>query len=554
MNIGRAEFCALLTPDTNVVVISGISGRVNTTGGSGIHTPTVEFYNRRTNHWQIIGNLLIARRQHTACWVSDEEILIVGGRTQDLTTIPTAEIFNIRTGQSRFTTDFPYPMTDLVSTTSSQGKMCVFGGRTGGANSYRTDTVFSFNLRTNRWEYFARLGTALKAPTVVKLSNNGFCAIGGEISESPTKTSREVSIESSGTISSWSLLQEGRKWHGAAQWSDDTILVGGGYSDANRALSTCEWIDLRKLQSFSAPPLNIARGYPVFVSMKHPVTLSPVIVAISGFDSTNRNTPTIEVLEQECSAATVQISGARPLCSGDTITITASPGFAYYRWAHGDTTPTTCISRPGRYSLTVTDSAGCTSTTSVDIPAAVQLELQWRGQRPARVHPGMLHCDSLELVNPSDTAVVVERLPLRWGVEWSVPGHWLPLVVPARQRRVVPVCWYGEWSGRYRDEVCVETACGERCVEVVVEAEALGWCAESRCGVVVGSHEVRSLAVVRGEQVPVTGGVEVRDVVGRRWEVMRSGEAEAVIETASLPPGVYVATLNGMPTLLLLVH
>jgi hypothetical protein len=54
MNVARSQTVFLLTRDSNVVAISGMS--------NGNVTPLCELYDRLTNKWSIIGSLNIARR------------------------------------------------------------------------------------------------------------------------------------------------------------------------------------------------------------------------------------------------------------------------------------------------------------------------------------------------------------------------------------------------------------------------------------------------------------------------------------------------------------
>lgn len=63
------------------------------------------------------------------------------------------------------------------------------------------------------------------------------------------------------------------------------------------------------------------------------------------------------------------ISGGTILCSGGSLTLTASPsGAGYtYSWSTGDNTPSITITAPGTYTVTITDAFGCSSTASITI-------------------------------------------------------------------------------------------------------------------------------------------------------------------------------------------
>jgi gliding motility-associated-like protein len=56
----------------------------------------------------------------------------------------------------------------------------------------------------------------------------------------------------------------------------------------------------------------------------------------------------------------------RSICPGDTISLSPG-GFNSYKWQDGSTNPVFTVTTAGTYSVTVSDSAGCISTTSVQI-------------------------------------------------------------------------------------------------------------------------------------------------------------------------------------------
>ncbi|MES2767073.1 MAG: kelch repeat-containing protein, partial [Bacteroidota bacterium] len=119
MSFARAEFPMLMTKDSNVVAISGI----NKEGATGELTPTVELYDRTTKRWEVIGNLIVPRRQHAAVFINDEEIIITGGRNQDVSAISAAEIFNVTTGKSRLIAKFPAAYSGMIAQIASDGSI-----------------------------------------------------------------------------------------------------------------------------------------------------------------------------------------------------------------------------------------------------------------------------------------------------------------------------------------------------------------------------------------------------------------------------------------------
>lgn len=59
---------------------------------------------------------------------------------------------------------------------------------------------------------------------------------------------------------------------------------------------------------------------------------------------------------------TLSTSGSVSICPGTTATLSATSGFARYRWSTGDTTQSIRVRRDGTYSVTAVDSGGCAQT------------------------------------------------------------------------------------------------------------------------------------------------------------------------------------------------
>ncbi len=55
-------------------------------------------------------------------------------------------------------------------------------------------------------------------------------------------------------------------------------------------------------------------------------------------------------------------SNTYPRCVGETVTLTA-PNYPHYLWSTGETTQTIAVSKPGKYTVTVTDANGCSGTS-----------------------------------------------------------------------------------------------------------------------------------------------------------------------------------------------
>ena len=95
--------------------------------------------------------------------------------------------------------------------------------------------------------------------------------------------------------------------------------------------------------------------------------------------------------------------GVIVLCAGDSLTLDVGKGYAQYQWSTGDTVQSITINSAGCYSVSVTDSLGCSGTDSVRVTVH---------PRPSPVIPGRVSiCDG-------DSAVVAvsQNYALYW---WS---------------------------------------------------------------------------------------------------------------------------------------
>jgi hypothetical protein len=69
----------------------------------------------------------------------------------------------------------------------------------------------------------------------------------------------------------------------------------------------------------------------------------------------------VTVVEGGCTITNNIIPGPYIFCTGQTLTLTANPGFITYSWSNGDATQATTISTAGMYNVMVTDINGCSN-------------------------------------------------------------------------------------------------------------------------------------------------------------------------------------------------
>jgi len=74
-----------------------------------------------------------------------------------------------------------------------------------------------------------------------------------------------------------------------------------------------------------------------------------------------------EMIVNVLSAPVPAIVGDSVLCGGKTVSLKASPGFTRYQWSTGASGAETSVAETGIYRVTVTDSQGCTGTSTFQI-------------------------------------------------------------------------------------------------------------------------------------------------------------------------------------------
>lgn len=296
MHEPRAEFIALPTPDGNVVAVSGLAESQQ----YGALAGSVELYDHATGCWRVLGDLLAPRRQHAAAFINDHEILVVGGMLRDHTTISSAEIFDTRTGRSRPAASYPFPINCAAMAASSNGEIVCLAGRAGGANSYRERHVYRYDVAGDRWLPFGDIYQPIQATEMLKLWDGRLIICGGARAERPYDFVNDVQMEDDGSWRRLGTMRDERQWCGAAQWSGDFALAGGGYDDKIAMLASTSWVNLRTGAISDGPMMRYARSYFPMVSVPTAIDgefFSSTLLAIGGRVGWDIGTDVVEILD-----------------------------------------------------------------------------------------------------------------------------------------------------------------------------------------------------------------------------------------------------------------
>jgi hypothetical protein len=344
MNQPRAEFASLMSKDSNIIAISGLTAGNNT-------TTSCELYNRNTRTWSIIGNLIVGRRQHTAVFISNNQILVAGGRDNSISTLQSAEVFDISTGQSHLVTAYPYYINNPVSGISSSGDYLVFGGRSGGNGSSQSNEVYKFNRVSENWTLTGTIPRESEFGILSVLWDKRLLFTGGN-DENPRETLREISVENSGSMVLLGNMSEQRYGHGVGQWTADSVIIFGGTRiSGGGTLYSSDWLNLSTGAVSSAPLLiegrYIHRGISLPLLNTNGQPIGSQILAISGMDKSGAYLKTIEILEPE-SRSNVIAMGDTSICNGNAAQLRAY-GAIEYLWSPGSSLSDSTIANPIAY-------------------------------------------------------------------------------------------------------------------------------------------------------------------------------------------------------------
>lgn len=126
----------------------------------------------------------------------------------------------------------------------------------------------------------------------------------------------------------------------------------------NRALSPSE---INQMYTATSSPISIlwSTGATTPAISVSPSQTTTYFVTITDGVTTYRDSVTVTV---NPALATITPTGAATICQGGNVTLTANTGQSYL-WSNGATTRSITVSTPGSYTVSVTNTNGCTATS-----------------------------------------------------------------------------------------------------------------------------------------------------------------------------------------------
>ncbi len=189
-------------------------------------------------------------------------------------------------------------------------------------------------------------------------------------------------------------------------------------------------------------------------------------------------------------------ANAQQACRGDSIILTATPGFTRYLWSNGATTPTLIVRSNGIFTVRVTDANDC-STVSAPIEVGFfeggrQLQIvetvSGGSIRFDSVAFGALRCRDVRIRNthPMDT-FYIQRTFLSTNIEFSTPLGQFPLMIPPLQERTMSICFAPRSNQAIVDTVWISRECGAFRIPIRGQGIGTQLSGTSRCTAIISS-------------------------------------------------------------------
>lgn len=484
MHYQHAYFSSLLTPDSNVVVISGITG----TGGWKL-TSICEMYDRKSKKWIVLGSLKQARWRSSAAWINDTEFIIVGGMDENEASRQTAELFNIKTGSSKLIANFPIPSNNGIAITTVGGEALFFAGRAGGSGSNQSKNVMRYNRLTDDWEVVGTIPKETTDPALVKLDNGKHIFMGG-YHENPRGTVNVIGYEVNNSFVEIGKLIEPRHLLSAAQITDSNVVVISGLNPPQKPFISTEIVNVYTGKTVFGPNLKNGRIRYCSGSLINPKKqfLKRKAFAIGGITQADSATSIIEVLEIDtalivnpptivseridCGSYILELSDNSKI--SNVILDNQFTHNCYFKLSSSLPSKKIIVtislednSRSGKFKLRVENNGGkvlfIENTIKPSAPIELILDKMYRPIFRDSIPIGTLHCTVFPLINKSDDTVNVENMYMAQNTYFSIPETSKTKYLLPKDTMNVKVCYTTHTS---YESIIDTLVIGEDCNEI----------------------------------------------------------------------------------------
>ncbi len=238
LGTARGDHTATRLPDGTVLIAGGFDSNGNPLSSAELYAPS-------TGTFTATGSLNAARGFSTATALIEGTVLITGGWANN-SALSSAELYDPATQSFTPTGNLNVNRVRGTATLLNGGTVLIVGGEDTGGNILAQAELYDPVLKT--FTLTSSLNTA-RGDHAATLLTNGTVLVEGGFACQPSacaqtgvnmNPSAEIYDPVSGTFTATGSLAVARQVHTATLLSDGTVLVAGGWSELNRALTSAE--------------------------------------------------------------------------------------------------------------------------------------------------------------------------------------------------------------------------------------------------------------------------------------------------------------------------
>jgi hypothetical protein len=206
------------------------NGQVLIAGGltGNLTLRTAEILDPSTHVFSSLGNMQVARNQHTATLLADGKVLLAAGST-DAIYLNSAEIFDPTNNSFTLAGSLAVARKSHTETLLPSGQVLITGGKTESSDSRSAEL---YNPGTRQFASTGSMIDVRSLHTATLLNNGTVLVAAGRKGATPLKTA-EIYNPATGVFTSTGSLDTQRKRHRANLLTNGTVLVEGGASLSN---------------------------------------------------------------------------------------------------------------------------------------------------------------------------------------------------------------------------------------------------------------------------------------------------------------------------------
>lgn len=221
---------------------------------------TLERYDPAAGTFSLAGSLTTNRGSGlTATLLTDGTVLVVGG--QFGVSVPTAEIYDPATGTATPTGEMSTPRSFHTATRLADGRVLITGGHSGNFPNSALDTAEVYDPATGAFTVQGQMSAARESHTATLLPDGQVLVAGGYSPSQIALTEADLFDPGTGTFIATGSMSAGRGEHTATRLGNGTILVAGGFTGfPGGALATAEVYDPAADGFVAVGNMNTPRG------------------------------------------------------------------------------------------------------------------------------------------------------------------------------------------------------------------------------------------------------------------------------------------------------